>query len=131
MTLGVILYIILLYIIIIYIYIYIYLYYYYYILYYTLPPSQSPIPSFLPFLSFLLPIYLLFSSFPSSDLSSLLSFPSHSFPSSSHSPLLFSPLSQSISSSFILYVSVLTYPYLYSITSSQSSDPACFIGVDG
>ena len=34
------------------------------------------------------------------------------------------------SSSFILYLSVLTYTYLYYLT-QQISDPACFIGVDG
>ena len=36
-----------------------------------------------------------------------------------------------LSFSFKVYVSVLTYTYLYSIPNLRQFDPACFIGVDG
>ena len=98
------------------IYIYYILYYYYtytllyitIIIYYTLLFFCSVLPLFPP-------------------ISSLLT------------PLLYHSLSQPSlsSSSFILYLSVLPYTYLYSssfpifLFPSQISDPACFIGVDG
>ena len=149
LTLGVIYYIlytiILLYII----------YYTYTIISYTILSSSSDLSSVLfsssSFLSFL-PSSPPFLPFFYPSLSSVLS-PISSSPSSSSSPsLLFFPITplpiyllihshplfpslpslpQSITSSFILYVSALTYPYLYSITSSQSSDPAQTNGVDG
>jgi hypothetical protein len=89
-------YILLLYTIIIYYIIYILLYYYYTILYYI---SYYTLPSLL-FYSSLLLFQSLFSS------PSLL-------------PLLFSPILPT--SSFILYLSVLTYGYLYSSVHSSSS----------
>jgi hypothetical protein len=121
---------------------YIYIYYIiipilYIILYYSLPLQYSSphLPSSFPiYLIFCSPTLLLIYSSPS-----IISFPSsipHSLPI------------------FILYVSVLTYAYLYSITiiprlifnllfhashthpifcssSISKTDPACFIGVDG
>jgi len=55
-------------------------------------------------------------------------------PLSSQSFFSFLPLFPNISSSFILYLSVLTYTYLYSFQYFRlilTFDPACFIGVDG
>ena len=134
-------YTIIYYIILLYIYIYIYIYYYY-ILYYTILFSSSiplPLLLFLPNLSFhlslLFPILsysslpFLFSSIlflPHSFLSHLFCSSSSSIPFSSSDPhpsipshILLNPLPPPNllllpSSSFKVYVSVLTYTYLYS-----------------
>ena len=121
--------------------------YYYYILYiihihYTILIISYTILFFCSILLFLslLPIYLLFFLFSSSLYNPPSS--SHPFPSifcspippllSSPPPSHISPLLSSFYSfpSFILYVSMVSYSYLYSIN-LQHSDPACFIGVDG
>ena len=60
-----------------------------------------------------------------------LSFPSPLLPHLSPLPSLPSLLSNIPPPHFILYVSAFGYPYLYSISSKNNSDPACFIGVDG
>ena len=108
---------------------YILLYIYYYILlyitiiihilYYTLLFLLSP--SLLsPHLPLLPNILFLFRSFLT-------------FPTLFSSILLFLSLSSQYSPIFILYLSVLTYTYLYYLpnTPSQISDPARSIGVDG
>ena len=137
LTLGVLYYIIILYIIYYYTYTIIILLYYY-ILYYTLPSSSlSPPP--------ILPIFLYSSSSSFRSSSQSIYFLSPLIPSPL--PFLFPPLQSfpPLLPIFILYVSVLTYTYLYSINispififpllfysqPSNNSDPACFIGVDG
>jgi hypothetical protein len=140
-----------LYIILLYYYTYIIILYYYYIILF-LPLLSSPIlissssplcsipSSYLPsshsfytcrYLHILIYILFQYSSlllsflFPisSSLLTHLLLFLSH--------PI--SDLYSQYSTTFILYLSVLTYTYLYSrlFPSSQISDPARSIGVDG
>jgi hypothetical protein len=71
---------------------------------------------------YILYIILLLYTYTILFLQILSSFPSFFIP----------PISpQSLSPSFILYVSVLTSTYLYSKLIPPTFDPACFIGVDG
>ena len=109
------------------------LYYYtYYILSYTILFSSSVLSSFHPII-LSKSILLSSSQSPPLLLSSFSFYPFFLipilFPFSS--PLLPLPFPSHSSLSFILYVSVLTYGYLYSSDIPELSDPACFIGVDG
>ena len=124
LTLGVILYITIIHILLYYIlyYIILYLILYSSLLLFFLPSLLFPFLLLLSSSVLYSPspsLTILFSSFP------LLSFPLPYIP---FLPFLFFP---PLFLSFILYVSVLTYTYLYSIPILQISDPACFIGVDG
>ena len=87
-------------------------------------PNSPPSPfSSIPFLLSSLPYLPLLFFIPSSSFQSISIPSSHS---SSPFPFLLFQSSPSLSSK--VYVSVLTYAYLYSIPSSSKSDPACFIG---
>ena len=100
-------------------YIILYLYTYYILLYYSYYYLMSISPS----------PHLLFYSPPLPSQS--ISFLSQSIfypPLPSPPPI---PLSSFFPFSFKVYVSGLTYEYLYSLPDPPKSDPACFIGVDG